>query len=552
MARTRRGRKPAPKPSEAVLESPISQIKRVRPTTELVARSGSANFWGAYKDYLTRLPRATDDLSKELGIDVLERMYNDPQIAASTDTLVLQALSRELRAKPRYPRGHSMYKKGVEAYDTISYCLDILAEDSLGSLEVGLHTTLEDMCRSMLKYGNCVAEQTWRIHKGGPLSGKMVLGSLKPKPPEVYGFVVDSKGNVPAIAAYTGDLSLEEAGPYKSYVPRSVSTVLDKVEMPVNGMESGWELLPVSKFMVMTHRRKAGDPRGQSAFRQAFNAWYLLMQLWPEFLKYLTQFATPSIKGILGPKAIAQRDPLDPTKIQDPADVLYEELVNFANGSVVVAANGTEIDVLWSQGEGAAFITAINLLNHQIVKSFLGTVLATEAPHNQTRAAQQGGKDILDLPTRGLKRTICNAVYHQMFRRLMHFNYGPEAAFYLTPLATLGDIAPEDRIEGMKVASQMTQSGFLHEEQLAGLDDWLELDARTSPEFGPAIRAGLDLTVAQTDQTEANAEATRNPPAPAEPGVTKEKNSAKKKSKSSSSGPRDADGDGVVNEKRRA
>lgn len=501
MARKKRGRPPAPKPQETVLTSPHEQIRSIEPTREFVARSNTSALFGAVRSELTRLPRATDDLSRELTIETCDRMMNDPQISSAVYTLVLQALAKGLRAKPRYPKGHDFYEEAVKMYDFISYELDYCHDNMLDYLEVGMTETLEDMAVARLVYGNSVAEQTRRIQVGGPLDGKLVMASLNVKSPNVYGYVVDPKGNVPGLAVYTGETKETRPGGAVSFLPMAVTETTTQIEMPISAMGSGWEVLPISKFAVTAHRRKMNDPRGNSALRQAFNAWYLLMQIWPEFLKYLTQFASPSLVATM-PERTPDRVRQSDGTLADPADILYEELVNFANGTVVVARHGTEIDTLFSQGDGTAFIQSINLLNHQMVKAILHSVLATEAPHNQTRAAQQGGKDILDIPTRGIKNGLCSMIHRQIWKRSILFNFGPLAAQYLTPIASLGDITAEDRNEAIK--SWATAGFQVTPSQHVEIADILEITAPNEDELA---------TMQEKAETEA-----KPPPAPAAPG----------------------------------
>ena len=499
---------------DEVLKGDGKAITDARPTSPAVLRVGlQQGPFQRTRDYLTRLPQATDDLGAELGIDVLERMYNDPQISASCETLILQALSKGLRAKPRYSdRSHPLYKPALEVYDFISYALDFSEENMMEYLEVGMTETLEDICRSRLKFGNSVSEWTTRIQVGGPIDGKMTLAAIRPLHPSLYGFVVDDHDRVPGLAVYTGEGESAGggmAGPYpgvNSPVPDVIQIASpgrwgSQMEVPADNLPAGWEVLPIGKFLVTSHRRKHGDPRGASVLRHAFNAWFLLMQVWPEFLKYLTQFASPSLKGILGEENSQPYRLPGTTDMVDPLQELYDGLLDFQNGSVVVGRYGTVIEALYSDGTGQAFIEAISLLNKQMIKGILHSLLATETANNQTRAASTTHKDILDLPVRGLKNGLCSMMHRQCFKRLVYWNYGPLAAQLLTPWATLGELAPEDRNETMKALSV---AGFrLTPSQYIWAASELEIDPPTQEEL-QLLEDGLKNE--------------SNPPSPVAPG----------------------------------
>lgn len=470
------GRPAKPRPAEATIEpSPEAAaardasghlvLKPADPTTELVGRSSGAfgGFWNRYRGYLARLPQAIDDLSLELGLDVLRRMMNDPQISASMHTLVYQAISRGLRAKPRYDDpAHPLYKAGVEMYDFISYNLDYCSQN-LDRYERGMGDTLADMGVAMLGFGNNAAELVFDIKTLGQFSGKMCLSGIKPKAPEVYAHVVDPYGNLVGLACYTG-AGLQEGGSLSSNVPvpvlvspLSASLSAGNWEVPAEQLPQGWEVIPIGKFLVFTHRSRHGDPRGMSVLRSAYNAWYLLMTLWPEYHKYLVQFASPSVKGILPEKCPDTYDP-ETGKYVKALDELQAILEDFQNGGIIVARNGTEIELLRSDGEGHAFTSAIETLNHQMIKGILHSILATETANNNTRAASTVHKDVSDLAGRQIRMSMCSAVRRQLFRRLVYMNFGGAAADLLTPYATMGDITPEDRAA---MISSYSQAGLV-------------------------------------------------------------------------------------------
>src|ERR1019366_3706404 len=248
-----------------------------------------------------------------------------------------------------------------------------------------------------------------------------------PKHPLVYVFLVDRYGNCPAIGTYNyqwGTLPL--ANP-----------------TPAGTLMNGWSAVPIEKFAVMTFRGRYSDPRGQSVMRACYAPWIMLMQIWPEYFKYLVQFASPSIVGTLPEKAYPITDANG--DIQDPIDVMYSELLGFANGKALALRYGAQVDLKWSTSDGGAFTNAIRNINHEIIKPILHQVLSTEEGQHQSRAASSTHQDIFNVATRALKNLIVGMVNNQILKTLVRLNYGDAMADALTPKCSLGDVAPEDR-----------------------------------------------------------------------------------------------------------
>lgn len=457
------GRPSTPAADKQIILPRQTGVRRANPQREYAARAGNV-FWKGIRESLSRLPRPVDDLDIIMGCDTIRRMMQDPQLNSSIFLVAMACLSRGIRVKPRItdpkdPR----YDAAVRYQEFIEY--------NLAQLETSFTEVLQDMIVAALSYGNCVAEQTWKLREGGKWDGKLLLGSIKPKPPEVYAFVVDAYGNTPGIACWNPDKN-----------PGTTGTGVDTNTSVVYGwsqLAPGWEAIPIEKFAVLINRRKFGDPRGQSALRPAYHPWYLLQKLWPEYLKYLTQFASPSIVATTGEKDFPTVNP-ETNELEDPIDVLYEELLDFANGTVLALRYGSEVDLKWSQGDGTAFINAINLFNHQMVKAILHQLLATEESKHQARAASSTHQDILNIAVRGLKNMVVSMVHRQIFKPLIRFNFGDTAAELLTPFCSLGDIAQEDKAS---MTSAYSSVGYqLGPSQWPAIDAELELEVRSADE----------------------------------------------------------------------
>jgi hypothetical protein len=511
----------------------VPGVRRASPLREYVVRSNQA-FWGNYNRKLAALPTPIDDLDRELGTDVLRKMMLDPQINSSIYLAAVATMSRGMRIKPR------VTDKLDPRYEDALFMMGFI-EDNLAGLEHSTTELLVDMIVGSLVVGNCVAEQNYYLKEGGKHDGKLMLKNLKTKPPEVYAFLTDRFGNVPALAV---------PGPKGSVGIPPMVLADSQANLVLSGetvlLGSGWRAVPLAKFAVLANRKRYGDPRGYSALRPAYGAWYSLMRLWPEYIKYLVQFASPSIVGTLPEKAFPEYNP-DTGETEDPLDVLYYELQNFANGSFMALRYGSVVDLKWSQGDGTAFTQAINLLNHQMVKAILHQLLATEEGKHQARAASSTHQDVLNMMVRGLKNSVVSMVQRQIFRQLILLNFGENAADTLTPYLSLGDIAQEDKSDMVKAYSA---GGYV-----------------LGPTQFPAIDAELELEVRSIEQAQTDYETTNPTPVAvggegdssggsgggSGGGDTKPKKKQDGKPQQSTKPKRDrrdGDGDGLINEKK--
>ena len=140
-----------------------------------------------------------------------------------------------------------------------------------------------------LALGNRVAEQVYALDVDDDGRQRLALKSLKVKPRETVSFVVDPFLNVIGLQAATI--------PGTGYPVVTGSVVGDPSQLP--------NLLPREKFAVLSWNTVNGDPRGTSLLRCVYNSWYLKMQTWGEFAKYLAQFAGPSLIGTTAPGSVS-------------------------------------------------------------------------------------------------------------------------------------------------------------------------------------------------------------------------------------------------------
>jgi hypothetical protein len=223
-------------------------------------------------------PHWIDDLTRDYGDDLYERLLNDAVVAAAIETLKSAILEEGVTLTP-----------GVTDADADGFALaqniHASAERMLADLDPALDDVLADMLAA-LALGNRVAELVYAVRRDGG-SSRLMLAALKVKPRANLSFVVD---------AYTNVIGILAVEPGRPSLPASSTLPIDPANPPPN-------FHPRSKFAVLTYRPKDGDPRGTSVLRPAYTAWNLKRQVYQEYLKYLVQFATPSVVGTTAPGA---------------------------------------------------------------------------------------------------------------------------------------------------------------------------------------------------------------------------------------------------------
>ena len=417
-----------------------------RPRRDLTKEyvTGGPLLWYSSRQRL--LPAYIDDLTAELGDDLYERMENDPMVRACLGVIKTGILEESVTLVPAIDDDTADgYQQSA---DLVDWCQAILDD-----LTIPLDDVLWDML-SCMAYGVRVAEQKYEIERTYTGQEQVVLCALKPKPRAAIGFAVDPYLNVLGLVGRRGGET---------------------------------SLLERDRFAVLTFRPKDSDPRGTTILRASYNAWDLKMRTWPEYLRYLVQFASPSIDGEVAPGApdeLEYNDAGDATGVTLTAEQAFlQKLLVFRNGSVIARPSGSKLTMLWSQGEGKAFLEAFRLFNREIATGIVYQTRALMEAEFGSKADSSTANDILTTLIRQLKRSVCRMLRTDVLRLLVRYNYGPEAE-PLTPYASLGETEQQDWAGMMSAASQ---AGYtLDPSQFPGIDELLNLPPRDPEAAAPS------------------------------------------------------------------
>lgn len=445
------------------------RTREVKVTDEAVAGGG----WpGAWETYARTLPGYIDDLSRDLGDDIYERMGRDYKVESATETLKLSALDGDFQVlSPIDDKEDPDYELAQEIAAfcqaninglTGSFVMDTLY-DLLDAVSFG-NRVAEIVCREGTDR-DAAAFETLRSRGVRPT----MLKALKPKPRRSVFFVVDAFWNV---------LGLLPAAP----VPGSPTLL---TTLPT-GTEN---LLPRWKFAVLTFRPKDNDPRGQSIRRSAYTPWWSKVQMWAEWLRSLTQFGSPSLVGTCGENSQSEFvDNGDGTTTEvTPVQKLFAQLLAFRNGSVIALPPGGDVKPLQSTGQGTSvspFTGAIGFFDKAIETAITGQNLATSEGEHNARAAADVHQDALGLPVRHARAAVESMVRCDIFGLLVLLNYGEEF-LHLTPWCSLSDTEQQDFA---KHAAALAKLGYrVHPSQAQALDARLGLPVRSEEAAGEGM-----------------------------------------------------------------
>lgn len=475
---------PFPPPFPPLDAPSLDRLRR-----EYVAGGG----WAWYGQVARTLPNAIDDVTADFGDDLYDRMLFDPQISAVNTVWKASILESGMNMT-----------SAIRSRSDVDYDLAAEIADEAAHMIQEFDGTLDDVLWNMLDcvaFGNKVAEQTYRL-QGARKDGRkiLVLDKFKVRPRRSTVFAVDIYLNLVGL--------LIRVPPNAS--PWSATMMFGPDDEPFN-------LLPPHKFVILQNKPKDNDPRGTSILRPAYSAWWRKQQIVPEYLRYLSQFAGPSLIGYVGPDAAPQPDPTNPGAVITAEQIMLGALQALRNGTAAAFPNGAKVDPLIMQGDGAAFLRAIDHCDQQITKAVLTQELATEEGKHMARAAAEVHQDVLDTLIRQGKLAFGTQIRNQLLKRWVSYNWGENAA-HLAPLVGLGKIVLRDSPALWGAAAQLMGQGYLAPSQMQQLDEQIGLPVRDELELYPVEQDPSTLAAQQPDELTTQKSAAPAPtaaPAPA-------------------------------------
>ncbi|GEM_PF-2960389 len=430
--------------------------------------------WAALMAVKQALPRFIDDLTRDFGADLYDRMLTDDTVSSDYETYKLGVVADGVRWEAAVAMPGAWEKadpdKTARAQKAEEYRAFVEACTKDGAMEgLSLVDVVDDLLDGLAQ-GHRVAEIVLKptLQDG---AARLVVRALKPKENWATAFVVDEYRNVLGlIGADPKDGGNLQAG-----------------IMALGGDFDASKLYPLEKFLIFQHRMKGGDPRGTSVLRAAYLPWFLKTNVLPDFFKYLKQFASP---GIIGKTPVegGGMEPLtdaDGKPVRDEEgnfelitaqEALYQAMLGWMNATVMAVKGGTEFQFLESQGDGQAFLNACDYFDRQITRAILGTDGMTMAAKHDSQGAKETGQDVVGLRIAFQKGRMAS-VLTGLGRLLVRVNFGDDETD-LAPVAVLAKVEQQDFTKELDSVSKAYASGFIHESQLQALDARLGLPPR--------------------------------------------------------------------------
>lgn len=429
--------------------------------------AGSTDF--PYQVMIRTLPRYVDDAERDFGSDLYDRMRHDAAISAAIETLKMRCVESGMEILPAIdkpsPSASDETPKDDPDFALAQMCQKFAQEAIDGLDELPIEDLIYDLLDGLV-YGHRLAEVTFK-HAASYETGRigLVWDVIRPKPRNNYRLLVDQA------LKFQGILAIEPG--------RAISLPSGYIGKP----EDYKNFLTFPKIALLTFASRNGDPRGTSLIRPAYTAWWMKQQIWPQYLKFLMQFAGPSLIGYTPDMAVSN-DPAQPNK--SPEEVLKGLLLAFQNGSVVALRGGSKVDLLQSQ-DTRCFIEALGLCDTQMTWAILKQTRATMEAENGSRADSETATDVLDVLILWIRGVVARAFRQQVFKPLISLNFGEQVARQFTPRLALAEVARPDLSEVASAIAALQAAEFWTPSQLPDICELLGV-RQPSPEEMAVLR----------------------------------------------------------------
>ena len=372
------------------------------------------------------LPQSIDDAERDFGIDIYDRMFNDPIIGGHVDLLRIKTLETGLTIKPAYvcPNLATAPAEDIKRHEDadrvaryVRFVLSGLKNDAFSSLG----DVLWDMLEAIYK-GHRLAEITTEVAKTGEFAGYERIESIRAKPRENYAFIVDGYHRFRGIMAIV---------PGKGINIRQ-GLVFDITQLP--------NAISPDKLFILTLGSRGGDPRGRSWLRSAYAPWYEKLIARSDDLKNIAQHAGGKV-SIEMPENPSSSDPN-----KTPEEEVLEHAVQWVNGGVMVVKYGTKITVHYPNGTSAPFETFIARRDREIVLAIIKGIRATMEAQHASKADSGTGENLLDSVVNFLRGKLCESLTRPL-ERIVARNLGEEAAELMPEIGMSSVAQPDIAIE---------------------------------------------------------------------------------------------------------
>lgn len=412
--------------------------------------------------------RQADHLKRtcdSIGAKEIEAMMKDYEVESALGVLVAAATAKE-----------GQVVSCVTDEDDLDYAMASMLTDYImeviSNMQPNLKALQRVMLESALAYGSSVAEIQKSAIGYGDFQGLTTIDIVRTTNLSETSLVLDKFDRIVGILPNVNNRSY----PVDSFIPFIEAGKEEQLLKSV---------LPRHKFVVMTWNEGAGDPRGKSILRAAYEPWLCkwdaayMMKIW------LEKFSSASIIGNLPENASPTCEEDEDGNLincDDPAADFLMMLQQFQSNSAIAIPHDANVNIVQAAGDVQSFLTVIAWADKAITRGILKQNLATQEGEHQARAASETHKDILSLYILCLKALISETFERDLFRPLIERHFPKHA--HLTPQYDLG-LGSGFPLTAQDIAALITV-GFIDPSQYADLDKRLDLPTREAGDAGSA------------------------------------------------------------------
>lgn len=409
------------------------------------------------------LGRYTDEAQRRYGDRVWDHIRRDPAAGGSVDLLCYATFANDLTVIPAVQLAAGLTAETPEQEADVATSAKIAGYVTrvLRGLATPIHTTGLRQLRGALEYGADVADKVWMIPETGDDAGQLVLKDVKPKERRAWAFEVDAYWNLIYVLGAFGS--------------------------------AGWARWPREKFAVLTWGGRGGDPRGESIYSRAAEAWNFRAQMPEDHFRFLKRFGTPKVVGKLSQSSMAGGDDANPlnARTTNPLTAFLNRILQWINGSALAVGVGDTVEVHDVKSEGQAFAAAMDLYRREIIIAILLQARATMEAAHGSKADSETSSDVLGNLIKYLRRFYCRMAEWDIFYFIVAYRYGAEVAAKHTPSASLGEVEHQD------VADLLTGLGHVgytvQQSQFPSIDKYIGTYAvRTAADVSQEVAGGGD------------------------------------------------------------
>lgn len=416
------------------------------PTEEYIAGTERQGFYVGN----IALPQTIDEAEGMFGRGIYDQMGHDATLGPTTRLVAIRALKGGLSVTPSHdaPPEDQPDAEATRKYEQAVECADF-CRYNLGRLrKVGedVMSVLRSMVIEAMRGGHKIAEINTEIAADGPFAGDRVLSSLRPKPRGNYAFVIRSLGGLVGVMAVI---------PGRSNAIRQ-GILYDPATIP--------NLVSPDKLLVIRIGGSNGDPRGDSCYRMAYDAWLRYQRLKKQSMDVSHRFGDGYV--------IAE---IDKDSEVEPKDIT-KNLKNLRGGGYYCPPRGVKVNIHYPTVSPDWFDFQFRQCKEEMAQAIIINAREILSAEHGSEKDAGSAQDVVNEVSDDIGNIVETSVENQLFYSLCFWKWGKEIADEFAPKAVLGGTVSPDFAAN---ASGLASLGYSFDEsQIPGVERTFKISPR--------------------------------------------------------------------------